>query len=96
MRIIFFAFAVFACAVHVQAGVSPNSFHVVNISDQVVEIWINGDSFEISPDSGIMVPCIEHELHVVQTERELLQVSCGTTVEAVSYTHLTLPTICSV
>jgi hypothetical protein len=81
VRITLLAFTLFACAVHVQASVPPNSFHVVNISDQVVEIWINGDSFEILPDSGMMVPCIEHEVHAVQTATEWLEVTCGTTVE---------------
>eukprot|EP00975_Prorocentrum_lima_P044617 9349401-Prorocentrum_lima.AAC.1 len=54
-----------------------------------------GSEMCIRDSSGVLVPLFQSVL-VVLVGRLLFLASCSSTGEAVSYTHLTLPTICSV
>ncbi|TYC63818.1 hypothetical protein FMN52_00915 [Marinobacter sp. BW6] len=55
----------------------PNSVSVLNLSNEQVELWVNGEYRELNAGTALLYPCLQGEKVELQLDLKLDYVRCG-------------------
>lgn len=58
-------------------GQSPKSISVLNLSQDAVALWVNGEYRKLRAGVAMLQPCLPGEKVEVQVEMELTYIGCG-------------------
>lgn len=56
---------------------TATSVTVLNLSDELVDLWMNGEYRELGASSGLQYPCLPGEKVEVQVGMKLVYLACG-------------------
>jgi len=59
----------------------PKSVSVINLSGNVVDLWINGEYRELKAGVAVLQPCLPGEEVEVQAGMDLTYIQCGEIME---------------
>ncbi|WP_372963881.1 hypothetical protein [Marinobacter sp.] len=60
---------------------NPTSASILNLTDQAVDLWVNGEYRELGAGVAMLQPCLVGEKVEVQVGMELSHIECGETKE---------------
>jgi len=55
----------------------PKSISVINLSDKVLDLWVNGEYRELKAGVALLQPCLPGENVELQVSMDLSYIPCG-------------------
>jgi len=55
----------------------PNSVSVLNLSNEQIELWVNGEYRKLNAGTALLYPCLQGEKVELQLDLKLHYVPCG-------------------